>query len=159
MLSAPRTSIGSTFVLPGPRTYTFQSLIDLVSAMTLKSHAAPILPKPVALAIATVLNRALWWPTISPDEVKRKYIDDAFSHAVADMSSAPAGWAPVKQHVDATVGVSGEPTKTWEDLNIEPEVIENIAISILRRYRSAATYDVPVEHGGFKPRKAYHVVE
>jgi len=159
MLEAPRTSIGSTFVLPGPRTYTFQSLIDLVSSMTLKSHAAPVLPKPIALAIATVLNRALWWPTISPDEVKRKYIDDAFSHAVTENSSAPAGWSSGKQHIDATVGVNGEATKTWQDLGIEPEVIENIAISILRRYRSAATYDVPVEHGGFKPRKAYHVIE
>ncbi len=159
MLTAPRTSIGSTFVLPGPRTYTFQSMIELVSAMTLKSHKAPILPKPIALAIATVLNRALWWPTICPDEVRRKFINDFGAHLHTAKSEVPAGWAVDPATVDAVVGVNGEHAKSWEDLNITPTLLEEVAITILRRYRSAATFDSPVELGGFKPPKAYHVVE
>ncbi len=139
MLTAPRTSVGATFALPGPRTYTYASLVSLVSAMTLKSHRAPTLPKPVALAIATILNRALWWPTVSPDEVLRKYIDDVGAASPGAPSDAPAGWAAEGASAGAInmTGVSGEPAKGWADLDITPEPIEEHAIKYLRRYRSA----------------------
>ena len=181
MLTAPRTSVGSTFVLPGPRTYTYESLIKLVEAMTLKSHSAPMLPKPVAMAISTVLNRALWWPTISPDEVTRKYIDDVGAEIKPVEEGVPAGWETQEASGLASVsGVNGEAFKSWEDLNIDPETIEEHAIKYLRRYRSAyvstspcvvklvhssflhylsATFDAPVELGSFKAPKTYHVVE
>ncbi|KAJ9101809.1 hypothetical protein QFC21_003148 [Naganishia friedmannii] len=160
MLNAPRTSDGATFALPGPRTYTHASLVALVGAMTLKSHAAPNLPKPVAMAIATVFNRALWWPTVSPDEVIRKYIDDAGAEVVPVNDGVPEGWA---QQTDAAMasarGIDGEPVKGWEELYIDPETIEEHAIKYLRRFRSAATFDAPVELGSFKAPKTYHVVE
>ncbi|KAJ9122774.1 hypothetical protein QFC24_004204 [Naganishia onofrii] len=160
MLNAPRTSDGATFALPGPRTYTHASLVALVGAMTLKSHAAPNLPKPVAMAIATVLNRALWWPTVSPDEVIRKYIDDAGAEVAPVNDGMPEGWA---QQTDAAMasarGIDGEPVKGWEELYIDPETIEEHAIKYLRRFRSAATFDAPVELGSFKAPKTYHVVE
>ncbi|KAJ9098294.1 hypothetical protein QFC20_006003 [Naganishia adeliensis] len=160
MVTAPRTSVGSTFVLPGPRTYTYESLIKLVEAMTLKSHSAPMLPKPVAMAISTILNRALWWPTISPDEVTRKYIDDVGAEIKPVEEGVPAGWETQQASGLASVsGVNGEALKSWEALNIDPETIEEHAIKYLRRYRSAATFDAPVELGSFKAPKTYHVVE
>lgn len=137
MLTAPRTSDGSTFVLPGPRTYTYDSLIKLVEAMTLKSHRAPKLPKPVALAIAGVLNRALWWPTISPDEVERKYIDDVGAEVQAAQADVPEGWETQPSVGVGARGVNGEAFKSWSDLMIDPETIEEHAIKYLRRFRSA----------------------
>jgi NADH dehydrogenase (ubiquinone) 1 alpha subcomplex subunit 9 len=135
---APKTSIGATFALPGPRTYTYSNLIKLVEAFTLKSHAAPILPKPIATLIASVLNRALWWPTVSPDEVIRKYIDDASASPRVAAQDVPAGWEePVATGLEAMRGVNGEAVKSWADLNIEPETIEEHAIKYLRRYRTA----------------------
>lgn len=160
MLGAPKTSTASTFMLPGPRTYTFSNLIRLVEAFTLKSHAAPFLPKQVALLIANVLNRGLWWPTVSPDEVVRKYIDDVTAGVKDVVTDAPAGWASDSgSGLESFKGVNGEPVKSWADLNIEPETVEEHAIKYLRRYRTAATFDAPVEMGTFKAPKTYHVVE
>lgn len=137
MLTAPRTSDGATFALPGPRTYTHASLVKLVEAMTLKSHRAPTLPKPVAMAIAGVLNRALWWPTISPDEVERKYIDDVGAEVQAAQADVPEGWAEQPAVGVAARGVNGEALKSWSDLMMDPETIEEHAIKYLRRFRSA----------------------
>ncbi|KAJ9113892.1 hypothetical protein QFC19_000086 [Naganishia cerealis] len=160
MLTAPRASDGATFALPGPRTYTHASLVALVEAMTLKSHMAPNLPKPVAMAIATVLNRALWWPTVSPDEVIRKYIDDAGAQVAPDNQGMPEGWAQQTAEEAASAhGIDGEAVKGWQELNIDPETVEEHAIKYLRRFRSAATFDAPVELGSFKAPKTYHVVE
>ena len=61
---------------------------------------------PVALALAKAAQ-AVWWPALSPDEVKRRYIDD----------------------VDAP----GD----WDKVGVVPDEIEQHAITYLRRYRSA----------------------
>ena len=139
MLTAPRTSIGSTFALPGPRTYTYENLIKLVDAFTLKSHGGLPIPRPVAMLAATIMNRCIWWPTISPDEVVRKYIDDATSHASSGIHEAvPSGWeTPDMSGLENMRGVNGELVKSWADLNIEPETLEEHAIKYLRRYRSS----------------------
>lgn len=140
MLTAPVTSVASTFALPGPAVHTFNSLLQLVSSMTMKPpSSAPTLPKPVAMAMATVLNRALWWPTVSPDEITRKYIDDigvesALAH-LAEAEQKPSGWAT--EMGGKIVGVDGEPVKGFSDLDIEPSFIEEHAIKHLRRYRSS----------------------
>jgi len=137
MLTAPVTSTASTFALPGPKVHTFNSIQNLVSAMTMKPvTSAPTLPKPIATLLATALNRGLWWPTVSPDEVERKYIDDfgvdAMTHVPKDV---PAGWA--EEAVAKMTGIDGEAVKSWGELDIYPDMIEEHAIKYLRRYRSA----------------------
>lgn len=75
--------------------------------MTLRPPSrAPILPKSIALTVAK-LAQNVWWPALSPDEVIRRYIDDA--------------------------DVSGD----WEVIGVNPSEIESHAITYLRRYRSA----------------------
>lgn len=141
MLTAPVTSVASTFTLPGPAVHTYNSILSLVSGMTMRApSSAPTLPKPVAMALATVLNRALWWPTVSPDEITRRYIDDlgvdaALAH-LAEVEQKPAGWADDSASAKI-VGVDGEPVKGFADLNIDPSYIEEHAIKYLRRYRSS----------------------
>lgn len=139
MLSAPLTSVASTFALPGPAVHTYNSLLQLVGAMTMKPvSTAPTVPKPVAKAFGTVINRALWWPTTNADEIERKYIND---YGVdiddgQDVAEKPSGWgdANIKAKM---VGIDGEAIKSWADLDIEPDHIEEHAIKFLRRYRSA----------------------
>lgn len=160
MLNAPVTSTASTFQLAGPAVHTYNSLLQLVAAMTMKPMTtAPVLPKPAALLFATLVNRGLWWPTISPDEIERKYIDDAgvdaFNAPVAD--NAPAGWQAALGAAKAT-GIDGEAVKSWQELDMEPDHIEEHAIKFLRRYRSSANFDQPAEIGQFKRPKPYHVV-
>ncbi|KAK4689809.1 NADH dehydrogenase (ubiquinone) 1 alpha subcomplex subunit 9, partial [Tremellales sp. Uapishka_1] len=160
MLTAPVASVASTFALAGPDLHTYNSLQALVSAMTYKPiSSAPDLPKPIAKLIATALNRGLWWPTISPDEIERKYIDDIGVEAYSPQTeNQPTGWA--KAHVIGGLkGIDGEDVKGWAELDITPETVEEHAIKYLRRYRSAATYDLPVDLGDLKAPKQYHVVD
>ncbi|WVO15852.1 hypothetical protein L204_103514 [Cryptococcus depauperatus] len=157
MLNAPVTSAASTFALPGPELYSFAELERLVSSLLLKPvSSAPSLPKSAAKLIATLLNRGLWWPTISPDEIERMYIDDAGVTNFQATTAGPDGWG-VAPPPDMT-GIDGEPVKSWIDLDMKPDTISEHAIKPLRRFRSAATFDLPVETNIIKSPKQYHVL-
>jgi NADH dehydrogenase (ubiquinone) 1 alpha subcomplex subunit 9 len=101
---------GNTLNLPGPSTLTYEYLLDLVSSVTFHPPSrAPMLPKAAALALSKI-SQNVWWPTLSPDEVERRYIDDA--------------------------DVPGD----WNLVGVVPEDIEVHATTYLRRYRSAENY-------------------
>ena len=105
MKSAP-----GTYNLPGPSTLTYEYLLTLVSTITYNpASSAPTVPKAAALALARAAQ-AVWWPLLSPDEVERRYIDDA---------DVPGDWAK---------------------FGITPDEIEEHAITYLRRYRSACVF-------------------
>ncbi|BGP29887.1 Protein-lysine N-methyltransferase efm5 [Rhodotorula toruloides] len=126
------STLGETYALPGPRTYTFEQLLQLVEGYTLKKLQGPNLPRPLLSLMARAWD-LVWWPTLSPDEVVRRYIDD--------LPVAP--------------GVKG-----FADLGIEPDVLEDIAIVYLRRYRASAYADLPIQHGGIPLRKQqYHTLD
>ena len=110
--------VDRTLALPGPSTLTYEYLLELVSTLTYNPPSrAPVIPKQVALALARVAQR-IWWPALSPDEVERRYIDDA---------DTPGDWAVV---------------------GVEPDEIENHAITYVRRYRSACVLSVsPLARG------------
>lgn len=52
-------------------------------------------------------------------------------------------------------------TKSWADLGMTPDKIEDVAIVYLRRYRSHLRFEQPVETSGTPLRKngRYHVVD
>lgn len=130
MLTAQST-VGETFSLPGPRTYTFEQLLHMTEALTLKKLRGPNFPKPL-LALMSRMWDLVWWPTVSPDEVTRRYISDL----------------PTK------IGELG-----FKELGIEPDVLEDAAIVYLRRYRGASYADLPIQEGGIKLRKpVYHTL-
>ncbi|KAI9463793.1 39kDa subunit of Ndufa9, NADH ubiquinone oxidoreductase, partial [Russula earlei] len=107
-------AIARSLALPGPSTLTYEYLLELVSTLTYNPPSrAPVVPKPVAIALARAAQR-IWWPALSPDEVERRYIDDA------------------------------ETPGDWELVGVEPDEIENHAITYVRRYRSAANYIRPI---------------
>lgn len=160
ILDAPVTSVASTFNLPGPAVHTYNTILALIAALTLKGAPSdPTVPKAIAKAFAGITNSALWWPTVSPDEIERRYIDDAGVEKffAPDTSKVPSGWVPEEGYTGVPA-VDGEPIKSWADLQIEPDFIEEHAIKYVRRYRAAATFDSPVELGHFKAPKPYHVV-
>ncbi|KAK7056709.1 Protein-lysine N-methyltransferase efm5 [Paramarasmius palmivorus] len=102
--------LSRTVNLPGPSTLTHEYLLDLVSSLTFNPPSrAPVVPKAVALAVAKVAQLP-WWPLLSPDEVTRRYIDDA---------DAPGD---------------------WDVVGVTPAEIEQHAINYVRRYRSAENF-------------------
>jgi len=103
-----------TLHLPGPSTLTYEFLLDLVSSLTLEPPSrAPVLPRTIATILAK-LGQNVWWPTLSPDEVIRRYINDA--------------------------DVPGD----WNAVNVQPAEIEDTAMAYLRRYRNAENYLRPI---------------
>lgn len=102
-----RPPLARTLSLPGPSFLSFEYLLDLVSTITYNPPSrAPVVPKSIALALAKVAQAA-WWPTLSPDEVERRFMDD--------------------------VDVPGD----WDVVDVSPEEIEQYALTYLRRFRSA----------------------
>ena len=71
------------------------------------------MPKPIALALAKA-SQKIWWPTVCPDEIERRLIDD--------------------------VDTPGD----WNLVNVEPDEIETFAIRYLRRFRSAYVTFIPL---------------
>lgn len=108
-------SVPSVLAFPGPSRLTHEYLLALVSSLTYHPPSrAPIVPKRLALLVTQLSNRYIWWPTLSPDEIERRYIND--------------------------VDVPGD----WDKVGVEPTEIEENAITYLRRYRSAENYVRPV---------------
>ena len=99
--------------------HSYASLLNLIASVTYNpSTRAPTVPKSVALALSKASQLA-WWPALSPDEVERRYLDD--------VGTASAGTAAKDEH---WLG-------DWAALNVSPDEVENLAITYLRRYRSA----------------------
>lgn len=107
-------ALPKTLNLPGPSTLTYSYLIDLVSSVTYNDlDKGFVMPKRLAKMLAQA-GQKLYWPTISPDEVERRYINDK--------------------------DVPGD----WEELGVVPDEIENHALTYLRRYRSADNFVRPL---------------
>jgi len=120
---------GRTLSLPGPTTYTYNEVLDLISVMTCNPPSdAPTVPKSIAL-LASKLAQYAWWPLLSPDEVERRFSDD----------------------VEVGRG-------DWDDVGVSPEHLENVAITYLRRYRSATNFARPVKLPA-KASPGYNIVE
>lgn len=100
-------ALAQTLNLPGPTTVTYEYLLDLIASITYRPPSrAPTVPKAVAVALSKA-SQAIWWPSLSPDEVERRYIDDS--------------------------KVEGN----WDTVGVTPEEVEPHAITYLRRFRSA----------------------
>jgi NADH dehydrogenase (ubiquinone) 1 alpha subcomplex subunit 9 len=105
---AERTTLGKTISLPGPKTYTMDQVFDIVEAETYRKLRGFNVPASIA-KIAAGLYENVWWPTVCPDEITRRFIDD-------------------KEPEEGTLG--------FGDLGITPEPLEDLAVVYLRRYRS-----------------------
>lgn len=92
-----------TFELYGPKTYTTAEISEMVDREIYKRRRHLNVPKRVLKPIASIVNKALWWPIMSADEVEREFHDQ-----VIDPSA-----------------------KTFKDLGIEPAEISNFTYHYL----------------------------
>ena len=92
-----------TYELYGPKNYSTAEIAELVDKEIVKHRRHINLPKAILKPLAGVLNRALWWPVISADEVEREFID---------------------QKIDPSA-------KTFKDLGIEPADLANLTFHYL----------------------------
>lgn len=133
MMDADVTSMGQTFSLASSRSYTIDELRKLVEEFTYNklNREGVNVPK-FMMRAATRIGDLAWWPMLSPDELERRYMDDK--------PDAPG-------------------TKSWADLGMSPDNIEDVAVVYLRRYRSHLYFELPSEKSGLSLKKEpYRVV-
>lgn len=92
-----------TYELYGPKNYSMAEIAELVDREILKHRRHINMPKFILKPVANALNRLLWWPVISADEVEREFLD---------------------QKIDPRA-------KSFEDLGIEPAELSNLTFHYL----------------------------
>lgn len=97
------TTAEQTYELYGPKNYSTAEIAELVDKEIIKHRRHINIPKAIFKPVASLLNKAIWWPTTSADEVEREFID---------------------QHIDPTA-------KTFKDLGIEPADLSSFTFHYL----------------------------
>lgn len=97
------TTAAETYELYGPTEYSMAEIAELVNAEILKRRRHINLPKGLAMPLAHYLNKFIWWPTTSAQQVEREFID---------------------QVIDPTA-------KTFKDLDIEPVEMKTMLFEYL----------------------------
>jgi len=92
-----------TYELYGPKNYSMAEIAELVDKEILKHRRHINIPKAILKPSANLLNKLLWWPVLSADEVEREFID---------------------QKIDPNA-------KTFNDLGIEPAELSSLTFHYL----------------------------
>ncbi|KAJ3528849.1 hypothetical protein NM208_g10018 [Fusarium decemcellulare] len=127
------TTAGQTFELYGPKQYSMRQIANMVDKEIYKQRRHVNVPKAILKPVAEILNKVLWWHTLSADEVEREYLD---------------------QVIDPEA-------KTFKDLGIEPSDIANFTYHYLQGFRSQNFYDLPpaTEKEKREEKKYIHVLD
>lgn len=97
------STASETFELYGPKNYSMAQIGELVDREIIKHRRHINVPKRILKPVANILNKVLFWPTTSPDEIERQFID---------------------QKIDPSA-------KTFKDLGIEPAELSNLTFHYL----------------------------
>ncbi|KAG9245861.1 putative NADH-ubiquinone oxidoreductase 39 kDa subunit [Calycina marina] len=127
------TTASQTYELFGPKNYSTAEICELIDKEIFKKRRHINLPKGILKPVANILNKALWWPVLSADQIEREFID---------------------QKIDPKA-------KTFKDLSIEPAELSSLTFHYLQSYRSGAYYDLPpsTEREKREEKKYLHVLD
>ncbi|KAL4743611.1 hypothetical protein BDV11DRAFT_201791 [Aspergillus similis] len=121
------TTAGQTFELYGPTNYSLAEIAPLVDREIVKRRRHINVPKRILKPAAYLLNKYLWWPTISADEVEREFID---------------------QEIDPTA-------KTFKDLGIEPAELSELTFHYLATEAPRTTTCPRLQSGSGQRRRIW----
>jgi NADH dehydrogenase (ubiquinone) 1 alpha subcomplex subunit 9 len=97
------TTAAQTYELYGPTGYSMADLNELVGKELIKQRRHINVPKRLLKPLAYYLNKFIWWPTTSADEIEREFIDHTVDPAA----------------------------KTFKDLGIEPIELKTVLYEYL----------------------------
>ena len=107
------TTASQTYELYGPKNYSLAEIAEMVDREIFKKRRHINVPKAILKPVAGLLNRVLWWPILSAEDVDREFID---------------------QQIDETA-------KTFKDLGIEPGEISKFTYHYLVSWHIAMVPD------------------
>jgi len=102
------STASETYELYGPKNYSMAEIAELVDREIIKHRRHINVPKRILKPVANILNKVLWWPTMSADGIEREFLD---------------------QRIDPKA-------KTFKDLGIEPAELSNLTFHYLVSPRS-----------------------
>ncbi|KAJ8105401.1 hypothetical protein ONZ43_g7440 [Nemania bipapillata] len=86
------TTAGQTFELYGPKNYSTAEIAEMVDREIYKKRRHINVPKAILEPVTGLLNRLLWWPILSAEDVQREFIDqkiDETAKTFADLGITP----------------------------------------------------------------------
>jgi NADH dehydrogenase (ubiquinone) 1 alpha subcomplex subunit 9 len=140
-----------TFELYGPTNYSTAEIAELVDREIVKKRRHINVPKRLLKPIAELLNKALWWPVMSADEIEREFIDqviDPSAKTLADLGIKPSELSSLTFHYLVS--------------SINHVFLRAVADQCQQKgYRSAAFYDLPpaTEREKREEKKYLHVID
>jgi len=105
-----------TFELYGPKNYSTAEIAELVDREIVKKRRHINLPKAVLKPFAGLLNKALWWPVLSADEVEREFIDqkiDPTAKTFKDLGITPADISSLTFHYLVSPSEYQDPVESY----------------------------------------------
>ncbi|KAF2788392.1 NADH-ubiquinone oxidoreductase-like protein 40 kDa subunit [Melanomma pulvis-pyrius CBS 109.77] len=127
------TTAAQTYELYGPTEYSLAEIAEIVDKEIMKHRRHVNVPKKLLQPAVKYLNKLLWWPVGSPDEVEREFLDQVFDPNA----------------------------KSFKDLGIEPVELRSLTYEYLKGYRSEQYYDLPpmTEKEKREEKKYLHVID
>jgi len=127
------STAAQTFELYGPKQYQLSEIARMVDKEIYKERRHINVPKSILKPVAGLLNKYLYWRTITADEVEREFLD---------------------QVIDPKA-------KTFKDLDIVPGDIADFTYHYLQGFRSQSYYDLPpaTEKEKKEDKKYIHVLD
>ncbi|EXJ60102.1 NADH-ubiquinone oxidoreductase 40 kDa subunit, mitochondrial [Cladophialophora yegresii CBS 114405] len=127
------TTAGETFELYGPTNYSMREIAELVDKEILKERRHINVPKALLKPILYYLNKVIWWPIITADQLEQESLDQTIEKGA----------------------------KTFKDLDMEPADLRDLTYHYLQDYRSSSHYDLPPATAREKrqAKKFLHVID
>lgn len=86
------TTAGQTYELYGPKNYSTAEIAEMVDREIYKKRRHINVPRAILKPAAGLLNKVLWWPILSAEDVDREFIDqqiDESAKTFADLGISP----------------------------------------------------------------------
>lgn len=124
---------GETFELFGPTNYSMAEIAAIVDREIVNRRRHINVPKRLLAPVLNILNKVVFWPVGSPDELERECIDQVIDREA----------------------------KTFADLGIEPAELRDLTYHYLQDYRSSSYYELPPATAREKKdeKKYLHVID
>jgi NADH dehydrogenase (ubiquinone) 1 alpha subcomplex subunit 9 len=127
------TTAGQTYELYGPKEYSTEEIAEMVDREIFQKRRHINVPRSILKPVAGLINKVLWWPVLSAEDVDREFID---------------------QKIDETA-------KTFKEFDITPGDIKDYTYHYLQGFRSSSFYDLPpaTEKEKREDKKYIHVTD
>lgn len=112
------STAGQTFELFGPKEYSTAEIAELVNREIFKKRRHINVPKALLRPVAAILNKVLWWPILSAEELDKEFVDqvvDEHAKTFEDLGMKPGDISNYTYHYLVSPYIDGRLPKIVQD--------------------------------------------